>query len=264
LKVRFGMSPRDTSVYYGWPLLSLNMMLRLQRVPFLNNVFHLRRLERRRPKHFTLAEVGSYGPTFNPIAHESAHCIAAQRLKFDTIRSRATEERRLTILIAESYALAVEQLSGIFIPPDPISLFLHQRNAHVPRSQRSVDALQRGHRAFGAEATVAVLFAANLYALFLYLELGAEEIAQIASIISFPTTPTNRKIVREVFTSVLDVGPDFRTHITNRQLRSEGFPNALEQQLQHDPLIVLSKYPKLFDRVNTLLEPLAGVLGASL
>ena len=235
LRTGFAYSADDAAQCYGWPLMSLDTALRKRRVPFVDNVFHLRELERRRPRHFLLADLRAYGPARNPLLHESAHCLAFDALEYELGPARPTRLKLTKILLSEAYALATEKVSGLFVSESPSELLLHRLNTHVFYTPRPRDPVRALYAREGLPSAFRATMASYLYAGFLYRELGDRDLDSILGFagISRRASAAN---VESIFEETFEVGSDFRHGITSNYLRAHGYSKDLLKLVDFDPL----------------------------
>lgn len=247
----FTYSAEDAAQCYGWPLMALDATLRRRRVAFVDNVFHLRELERRRPRHFLLDDLRAYGPALNPLLHESAHCLAFDALDYSLGPARPTRLKLAKILLSEAYALTVEKVSGLFVSESPAELVLHRLNTHVFHTPRRHDPLRALHARHGLASAFRATMACYLYAGFLYLELGDREVDSILELAGIGRS--SAPDVEAVFAMTFEVGSDFRHRITSNYLRAHGYSRDLLKLVAFDPLAYLRRRPALRASVERLV-----------
>ena len=115
------------------PLLSLHDIYRSRVVPYRANVDALRALERECPRVFDIEALRSAGLEPNPIVHESAHCLARERLRLLESKGRESARRHIALTqLVEAYAQSVElfgaascttRLHGCFTTASTATLF---------------------------------------------------------------------------------------------------------------------------------------------
>jgi hypothetical protein len=252
LRAGFTYSADGAAHYYGWPLMALDAALGMRRVPFVDNVFQLREIERRRPRHFLLDDLRAYGPAKNPLLHESAHGLAFDALDYDLRPSRPTRLKLTKILLAEAYALAVEKLSGLFVSDSPVELFLHRLNTHVFYIPRRADPIRALHARHGLASALRATIATYLYAGFLYRELGDREIDSILELAGIRRR-ASASDVEAIFATTFEVGSDFRHRITSNYLRAHGYSRDLLKLVDFEPLAYVQRRAPLRKSLDGLV-----------
>ena len=252
LRAGFTYSSADTSRCYGWPLMALDEQLRARRIPFVDNVFPVRELERRRPRHFSLEDVRSHGPSFNPLLHESAHGVAFDILVYDLGPEQPNRLKLTKTFLAEAFALAVEKVSGLFVDDSPLDLYLHRLNTHVFHVPRRRDPFRALHARYGLSNVLRATMACYLYASFVYRELGDRE---LDAILAFSKMSGRASVshVEAIFASTFDVGASFRHRITSNYLRAHGYSKDLLKLVAFEPLEYVARHPALSASIERLV-----------
>lgn len=231
--------------YYTFPLMSLDVIYAQKSVPFRNNVFWLKELEK--IPNFTLTELKKCELRFNYLLHECAHFIAHKELFGDQEMNQlpVTKDSLLRILIGESYANSVETMAAIYAEGEIEHYFL-DANCHYRLDAKEVRAIKKLVSEHGSQKTFLLILASFLQANYLVHKPNASEIrsmAKFSGIKKIPKTPIG-----------FGLSEIFRTNTTQLHLMKLGFPADLNGWLECDPVAELLK-PKskeLRDRVADL------------
>jgi len=238
----FSFSAKDYSLYYSFPLMSLDFVIERRQIPYRDNFAWLPLLEKSAPGAFTLTELKRSELQFNYLFHESAHCIAHStffgRRSFRSLPKNA--DTLLQILLGEAFANTVECMSAAFAEGEIGSYFL-DGNCHFRSNPKEVREIRRCARRFGWEKTARVLLAAFLYANYLFDRIGRGEHARIRH---FACLPKDAKIQRLAKIGT-ELSESFRTTTTQLHLMKLGFSGELGALMRQDPLARLEKKAKL-------------------
>jgi hypothetical protein len=105
----------DPGGYFGFPLLSLDVVLATRQLPYRDNLAALLALERARPGFFRLADLQANRPTPNYLLHEAAHAVAfhqAFKRPRDVLATLAERNNLLYLITGEAFAMSSEYLAA--------------------------------------------------------------------------------------------------------------------------------------------------------
>jgi hypothetical protein len=173
----FQFTRDDYCHYRALPLAALPIILREQRMVYIDNATPLGRVERRSPGMF-LAEMGIRAIS-NAVLHESMHCIADRVLP----RAKTTRELVLRVLLAESVATTVDAFGVAYVRDDVHRIF-HNYNSFYSLEPAAPfrTVLGRALRAHGALRCFKVLLFSHLYSSFLFKSVKRPELRRISAL----------------------------------------------------------------------------------
>ncbi len=238
LRRGFSFTKDDFCRYFDFPMMCLDDVLAARTLPYRDNFACLADMERRRPGVFHVSDLSQLSPNFNYLFHESAHCIA-HSVFFGKTRMQQipkTSESLLKILLGESFANAVECISGAF-RVGAIGGYFLSANCHFSLSNEGANQLREGIRSLGFPAVTKTILASFLYSNFMYRELTPREQDLI---LEFSGTK-RRESIRAIARTGFDLNPQFRTSTTPLHLLKVGFGPDVEKMIQFDPLEFIAK-----------------------
>jgi hypothetical protein len=173
----FRFTRDDYCHYRALPLAALPIILREQRMVYIDNATPLGRVERASPGMFP-AEMGIRAIS-NAVLHESMHCIADRVLP----HAKTTRELVLRVLLAESVATTVDAFGVAYVQDDVHRIF-HNYNSFYPLEPAAPfrTILRRALRAHGAVACFKVLLFSHLYSNFLFKSVQRSELRRIREV----------------------------------------------------------------------------------
>ncbi len=244
----FSISASPPFDYGELPLLSLRDIYRTRVVPYRPNLAPLVKLEDECPRVFTLLDAITCGLRPNPIAHESAHCIARTFIEAEIDESARALDRPLGVAcvqLAESFANTVEAFAGLASRSD-VQAALYRLNAYFAPETARPDFSALIDEA-GFAAAFATTLTAYLCANFLWREANATAIKRALSVgaPSLVYTKALRKPVRNVFEFAMGLSPEFRLRTTSCFFKREGISRPITKLLDLDVVEMLESEPRL-------------------
>jgi hypothetical protein len=247
----FTFTEKNIADYFSFPLMALDEILTIGKIPYRANSLWLEKIERLAPKKFTLTEIKRSELQFNYLFHESAHFIA-HSVFFGKRSMRLLPKNAdtiLKILLGESFANTSEALSAALIQGEIGSFFL-DANCHFRSSEKEVSAILAFAKGQGFPATAKVLLAAFLYANYMYEELPELKLRRIRKFAGLPNSISIKKLAK----IGLQLSEQFRVTTTQFHLAKLGFPFDLRSLMKLDPVDKISNDKKLNGQVQQLID----------
>jgi hypothetical protein len=243
----------DPFDYFQAPLLALGDILRSRRIPYVDNLRVLEKVEKRRPGLFKMNEV--VGLKANYLIHESAHFIADRVLAKKRLTDTGlapSRQQALKGLLAESLANSADVFGHLGVDSHVHAAF-YDLNSYMPFNQWDKKLLKDGIRLLGPEAAVKIVFLSYLLANHLQKTLPITACKQMLSLAGskLPPGPRTRKRVLDLCRMGLTLSTYFRLGTISFYFKYEfGIEESIFKLLSVDVM-------NLMDRSNSLQESMA-------
>lgn len=225
--------------YFGFPLSSLDEVLRSRRIPYRDNLTALEKLEAARPRFFSLADLSQNRPTPNYVMHEAAHAVAYHeafgRPSCPTT-ALARRDNLPRVVLGEAFAMTTEYLAACSIGAGPGRwLFSINSYRHRTQAKQSIGELIAQ---LGLCRVVWSLLGAFLYSNYLRESLRQRDLERWLA--QQPTaakalTPRQLHRLARALSRAMQMSREFRVNTARLFLGKLGYPRDIERLLASDP-----------------------------
>ena len=259
----FTFTQDDPGSYFGFPIVSLETVLRTRKVPFRPNYRSIVDLERSRPGFFELADLDRNRPAPNYVLHESAHAVAFKALfgrPRDVRAALADRDHLARVMLGESFAMGAEYLAACSVTGRLHGwLFSINSYRHRVQGKKAVGELIDE---LGSPIVAWAILGAFLHTNFLIGGMTTRRLERLldASTVSRGTrlpAPSKKKL-RRALVSLMPMNPEFCENTSRIFLASLGYPRAIRRVLDVDPLDLIERDDRANRGIRRLVEVLAG------
>lgn len=261
LRAGFRFTLEDAGAYYGFPLVHLDTILSLRRIPYRPSLTALRHLEERRPGFFTLADLQKNRPTPNYLLHESAHAVAFRALfgrPRDVGVALSEPSALVKLMLGESFAMTAEYFAACAVRGQPHAWFFSISSyRHRTQKKKAVGQLLERH---GFDFVGRAVLLAFLYNNFLVDRLDRRQLAALADLadsgIARRMSPTALRQLGATLKGLMVMSPEFRYDTSRLFLTMFGRSRNIRRELSADPLALLRADPQAQAALSKLVQVL--------
>jgi hypothetical protein len=261
LAAGFRFTLADEGAYYGFPLIHLDTILSLRRIPYRPSFSALEHLEERRPGFFTLADLQQNRPAPNYLLHESAHAVAFRELfgrPRDVAAALSQPSALVKLMLGESFAMAAEYFAACSVQGQPHTWFF-SISSYRRRTQRKKavgELLDRHGFAFVGRAVLL----AFLYNNFLVDRLDRHQLAALVDAadpqVARRLRPLALRQLGATLSGLMVMSPEFRYDTSRLFLTMFGRSRNIRRELSADPIALLTADPAAHAAVARLVRVL--------
>lgn len=264
LGFQFDSSPNES--YWALPLSQLEEFIELKKIPFVNNVFVLKEIEKKIPGVSQWDDVTD-NLKRNHTFHEACHVIArsvskkhfGQFSQQQFKKAGSSEEKILQLMIEESFANTCE-LIGIIEVDDAVHKLFYEINSYIFMYEDKSN-LKNFFHEFGKKNAFTFLLLSYLHANYIHpkfedksldnvLKIMFEKTGQLSAV---KADAKKMKIFRAISRICFELNPRFRMVTSVFYLRLLGFSISKEELPRIDFMKIISNQAVYRDFINELI-----------
>lgn len=249
LQLNYTLTTDDFCHYHVLPYASLPTILQQKKVPYADNVTVLREIENRFPKRFKCDELIKVKSNYT--LHESSHCIADHYIKSLNCLAQlaphitsAESQKAFLMIMAESYANAVESMANVFNTSAEQRLF-YELNSYITHSKKINTSLQQTLDLIGFKNTFKLIYVSYIFSNSLNVDVNHKDYILILQNILQDDLVFARardsSSVRKLFSHAFELSLDFRLQTTGFFCAFSGLNSPLPQLLKWNTLSIVTQ-----------------------